>query len=330
MRHIKECPPCPVCGGGHASLTTHLSGFLLDCHRCGQAVLTEECIEDLEGEVERVPYGRAILSHALRKMGGKNPALLTTNRLRDVLENMSLPTPQAQLENLIEVLAEKAPMLGSEAEPDAAWLALVGAIDDGALAFLIKETVRAGLVASSFSGEGEEGVIELFGGIRFVPLRLTMQGWALYQELLRGRSDSRIAFMAMKFAEDDLNRIIASHVAPAVQATGFDLLNLQDSEKAGLIDDRIRVEIRRAKFLLADLTHHSNGAYWEAGFAEGLGKPVIYLCRRDVFNDKDNTTHFDTNHHLTIEWAEETIAEDMKRLKATIRATLPGEARLED
>jgi hypothetical protein len=40
-------------------------------------------------------------------------------------------------------------------------------------------------------------------------------------------------------------------------------------------------------------------------------------------------SHFDTNHHLTVMWSEDSqrTAED---LKATIRATFPTEAKLED
>jgi len=78
---------------------------------------------------------------------------------------------------------------------------------------------------------------------------------------------------------------------------------------------------------LADLTHHNKGAYWEAGFAEGLGKPVIYLCRKDVFEDKTQGTHFDTNHHLTVVWDPADLTDAAEKLKATIRATLPREAK---
>ena len=78
--------------------------------------------------------------------------------------------------------------------------------------------------------------------------------------------------------------------------------------------------------LISDLTHHNNGAYWEAGYAEGLGKPVIYTCREDVMKD----THFDTNHHLIVKWTTKGIADAVDRLKATIRATLLGDAKLED
>jgi hypothetical protein len=57
--------------------------------------------------------------------------------------------------------------------------------------------------------------------------------------------------------------------------------------------------------------------------AEGLGKPVIYLCKRSVFDDQKRRPHFDTNHHLTIPWEPETAVEDMVSLKATVRFSIP-------
>ena len=62
----------------------------------------------------------------------------------------------------------------------------------------------------------------------------------------------------------------------------------------------MRVKIRDAKFVIADLTHDNNGAYWEAGYAEGLGKPVVYICEKTKFEDKNNGTHFDVNHCTTL------------------------------
>ncbi len=90
-------------------------------------------------------------------------------------------------------------------------------------------------------------------------------------------------------------------------------LGFDDRLEAGLIDNRMRVEIRNSRFVIADLTHDNRGAYWEAGYGEGLGKPVIYLCKAEVFRAK--STHFDTSHHLTIQWdpaALNRFAEDLK------------------
>ena len=98
------------------------------------------------------------------------------------------------------------------------------------------------------------------------------------------------------------------------------------------MDDLLRVKIRRSRFLLADVTHGNNGAYWEAGFAEGLGLPVIYTCSAKVMNDKGHAhhPHFDTNHHLTVIWDSANAQVAAAKLKDTIRATLPTESNLED
>ena len=113
-------------------------------------------------------------------------------------------------------------------------------------------------------------------------------------------------------------------LSAAIREAGFDLIRLDERPPAGLIDNRLRVEIRACAFLVADLTDRNAGAYWEAGFAEALGKPVIYMCREDVFREK--ATHFDTNHSHTIVWNPEEPEKTAESLKATIRATLPEEA----
>ena len=150
-----------------------------------------------------------------------------------------------------------------------------------------------------------------------------MEGWAYNDELKRGQADSRKAFMAMKFGDEELDRVFQKTLKPAMEAVGFDLFSLaeRDRWKAGLIDDRMRVEIQSSAILLTDLTHQNAGAYWEAGYAEGLGTPVIYTCEKSVFEKQK--THFDTNHHVTIIWDPENLEEAVEDLKATVRATLP-------
>ena len=129
---------------------------------------------------------------------------------------------------------------------------------------------------------------------------LTFKGWDRYEALRRGGASGYTAFMAMQFGDADLDGIVDGCFRHTVEATGFILRRLDDNPKAGLIDDRLRVEIKGSRFLIADLTHSNEGAYWEAGFAEGLGKPVIYTCKESVFNNPQSRTHFDTNHHLTV------------------------------
>ena len=90
--------------------------------------------------------------------------------------------------------------------------------------------------------------------------------------------------------------------------------------RAGVIDNIMRIQIRDSAFVIADLTHDNYGAYWEAGYAEGLGKPVIYICEKTKFDEKK--THFDTNHCTTILWSEDDPEGFGKELIATLRRSL--------
>jgi nucleoside 2-deoxyribosyltransferase len=132
--------------------------------------------------------------------------------------------------------------------------------------------------------------------------------------------------MAMQFGDNILDRIVDEHFRPAVKEAGFQLYRLDDKPEAGLIDARLRNEIRNCRFLIADLSHANAGSYWEAGYAEGLGKPVIYTCEKSVFDPKAATVarpHFDTNHHLTVIWEESDPQTAARKLKETIRFTIP-------
>jgi nucleoside 2-deoxyribosyltransferase len=162
-------------------------------------------------------------------------------------------------------------------------------------------------------------------------VNLTMAGWARYRDLIRSGAGSTHAFMAMKFGEPEMEALFSNSLQPAVKETGFDLRTTRDQEAAGSIDNRMRVEIRTSRFLVCDLTHANCGAYWEAGFAEGLGRPVIYICRSDVLQDGHTSRpHFDVRQQLIIAWNPSDLQPAMEQLKATIRATMPGEARMSD
>lgn len=106
------------------------------------------------------------------------------------------------------------------------------------------------------------------------------------------------------------------------------------SQRAGLIDAIMEHEIRRCRFVVADLSDDNAGAYWEAGFAEGLGKPVFYLCCEKDPGDptRDKKTHFDTNHRHTVRWNPDpgSFEATAATLKAAIRNTLLGDAKQED
>lgn len=150
----------------------------------------------------------------------------------------------------------------------------------------------------------------------------TLKAYELYEQLKKGKKATNKAFLALQF-DGALNEKRKKKLKKAVSQTGFILNTVDEEPKAGLIDDKIRLDIRNSRFVIADLTDGNKGAYWEAGFAEGMGKSVIYMCREDVFNDEKKRPHFDVSHHQCITWSKDKFDEAMEKLKNTIRYTFP-------
>ena len=151
-------------------------------------------------------------------------------------------------------------------------------------------------------------------------VNLSLEGWKIYEVEKRGMVAGNYGFIAMQFNDNELETFVQEVVKPTVERMGFRLIDVRDVSKAGIIDNIIRSQIRSARFVIADLTHDNNGAYWEAGYAEGLGKPVIYICEKAKFEEK--RTHFDTNHCTTVLWSRDDDDGFRKELTATLRLSL--------
>ena len=150
-------------------------------------------------------------------------------------------------------------------------------------------------------------------------VRLTVKGWQRVEQLQERRPRSHQAFVAMWF-DSSLSTAWSLGLAPALQASGFAPVRVDQVEHNNRIDDRIVTEIRRSGLVVADFTGHRAGVYFEAGFALGLGIPLIWTCRRDYID----TAHFDTRQYNHIIWDDPGDLHD--KLVARIRATVPGAA----
>lgn len=313
---------CPICGSNAQVGTvrrTHdgSEAHHVPCARCGPFDATEEAVEDLPGTLRGDVELIARVAHGVRRMQRPSTTPLITSDLVERFAKTPLPSIFEQANTVISWIGRNASGPGEDILlTPATHQFLIGAKSEQGFIFLLSHLVDTGYV---------EGPITMGGGAH---LTLTFKGLEHFDKLERGAIESRKAFMAMKYGDEVLDRLVAEFFRPAVAQTGFVLTRLDDQPRAGLIDDRLRVEIRNSRFLIADLTHDNLGAYWEAGFAEGLDKPVIYTCERGKF--KEAEPHFDTNHHLTIIWEESDPAAAAELLKATIRATLPADAKQTD
>lgn len=150
---------------------------------------------------------------------------------------------------------------------------------------------------------------------------LTLKGWQAYEDERKGLWAGKYGFIALKFNDTALENLVREIIKPVVKGElGFDVVDMRDVARAGVIDNIMRAQIRDAAFILVDLTHDNSGAYWEAGYAEGLGKPVIYICEKSKFERVQ--THFDTNHCTTVVWDSAELAQFQQQLIATLRRSL--------
>lgn len=314
---------CPIClsdasSNGHQSSGEGRYGEKFDCPRCGPFFASSSLLAILPHSLQGEETKRALLSHATRKMQRAN---LDTHIVEEILKG-SLPSVFQQAENLVLWLGDHLNGPGETLDIDSAkYQSIVGSRTAAGLGFVLEHLFDTGMLTG-------HPVKTLSAPTSAVATTLTFEGWRWFDQLHRGAANSRRAFMAMKYGDATLDGVVDKAFRPALNKTGFTLHRLDDQPKAGLIDDRLRVEIRTSRFLIADLTHENAGAYWEAGFAEGLGKPVIYTCERSKF--AESKTHFDTNHHLTVLWSADDLLRSEEDMKATIRATLTDEAILQD
>jgi len=317
---------CPICES--TLINCILSDFErfveFNCPKCGKFKLS--CGKFKLSNMTRLPKNliaesnnAAIISYWLQNHQSKNLIYLTFDLINKIITSTTLPKPQEQADNLILWLGNNTKEYGKPIQINYSIIAsVIGAVGENEVMYIIEHVAERNLVYNTFDSSMS------FDGY------LTFEGWERYNEFQRIHKDSRLAFMAMKFGDKTLDHIFNDIIKDAIDKAGFEIRKLDDVKRAGLIDDKLRVEIRRSKFLIADLTHDNNGAYWEAGYAEGLGIPVIYICEESKFKDKK--THFDTNHHLTLTWKdeEEPLNEFLEELKATIRETFPEDAKMED
>jgi hypothetical protein len=158
------------------------------------------------------------MSHTLRitqQPRDKPLRVITDDELPSFWRNERLPTPQQQGDNLILWIGNNQETSFATASIDrsaiAAWIGLPITPDD--------VQGWAWLNTQLKPWRSYEHTVEG----RVLDFRLTVDGWERYESLKKTEIESRTAFMAMKFGQSDLDRVVDECFRPAVIRTGFKL-----------------------------------------------------------------------------------------------------------
>ena len=140
-------------------------------------------------------------------------------------------------------------------------------------------------------------------------------GYIAADALTHRAAPSDKGFVAMWFNED-LTPAYEKGFRVGILGAGYDPVRVDHVEHSNRIDDEIIAHIRTAAFVVPDFTGHRGGVYFEAGFALGLGRHVIWTCQKDDIKD----LHFDIRQYNTIDWEnpEELALRLQRRIEATV------------
>jgi nucleoside 2-deoxyribosyltransferase len=117
-----------------------------------------------------------------------------------------------------------------------------------------------------------------------------------------------VCFIASAFGYDDVDTIFSKAIVPVLKELKLRPCRVDKINHNDKIDSKIIELMHQCDFAIVDLTYARPSAYFEAGYVEGMGKKVIYICRKDHFLPKESDTlgtnrvHFDLITKNIISW----------------------------
>ena len=131
---------------------------------------------------------------------------------------------------------------------------------------------------------------------------LSAKGWIRVDELNKHSTHNKDIFVSMAFNDGtkDTREAIRAGIIGAGYSPEFIDEIIHNHQ---IMPEMFRL-IRECKLLIMDVSDPNYGAYYEAGYALGLGKEVIITCREQEFHDVNNKPHFDIAQKQILVWID--------------------------
>jgi hypothetical protein len=288
-------------------------GHDVDCVICGGYRISSTLEEQLAKAETRVRFGEHfpfLRAHTRQAADVGEVAELTLQNYESIAKSHMTTLVETQLRRALDLVAARS-RLGEWVKID---------LDVEALRLDARES-EAALLFEHLEKQGwlehltNKPPYDAYGaGTPTNDYRLTVAGWQIVSPLVGG-GRTGTAFVAMSFDESMADAYDAIRAA-VEDDCGLEAHRVDRVEHNDQITDRIMAGIRSAQFTIADFTGQRQGVYFEAGFAMGLGRAVIWCCRKDEITK----VHFDTRQFSHVVWSD---PEDLRRrLTDRIRGTI--------
>jgi hypothetical protein len=300
--------PCPVCFTPAARIADRLiadAGWIsAKCHRCGEFQFHEDSWADLievspsRRDPRLGPAGsreRANASGHIREHRG----IRIDGQVLETLARLETPSFHDRADKLLRALEDETREAGQPVDlgdllESSRWLAVAWCVSEREFRFLLEYLRSVGRVVQTRDQSTTKETI--------LPA-----GFEYLEKLRETNPASPEGFVAMAFSERMFG-VYDNAIAPAIAEAGYTPTIVSrfqpPADTEGYTDDivaRFLMLIRRSRFVVADFTEPSEGVYFEAGFAKGLGRHVIWTRNKDA----PGRLHFDTDHFDYIMWADE-------------------------
>ena len=318
---------CPICNSKAKEFREGLAGrSIYECGNCGKYVINDLEVAEIDkiGKNVLAAYlyyncwipkqnNENILFHIGSEKEFENVKKNCPNirQLTDEIVKFWFPTSFNEKVNLLLLGLEKqSSYIGYEVplsgEHIKSLFFVKRYVDNGNINYNVNSQIK--LLSDYLT---EQNLIKIEQGL----ITILPEGWRRIDELQKNRSDSSQVFVAMSFSDETKN--VREAIRKGIKDSGYFAHFIDEKEHNNQIVPEILYEIRRSKFVIAEFTTNNNGAYYEAGYAAGLGKEVIHICNYDKFKEEG---HFDIKQKSTVLWeTENDIPEALfKRIEATI------------
>ncbi len=116
-----------------------------------------------------------------------------------------------------------------------------------------------------------------------------------------------LAFVVMQFSPPEYEELFNDVITPVCDQMGLEAFRASQTNAPGLVIGDIQRQIRESRVVIAEITPNNANVYYEVGYADAIGKPVILIAD----GGKLGQLPFDVRAFRTI-FYENTIGGKMK------------------
>jgi hypothetical protein len=296
---------CPICKLNNQKILSNGDNITCECARCGRYTISRTVFD--QPKINKSAELSAWLRE--RNMLGIETPMLKSYFLEEVENTLPSYSPlekQNKLLKAVELYTEypgKQVHLKSSQDMSLAW-----AHNKKEFEYYVQSLVDRGLVRDDGVKKGHVPADREYRVV------ITANGWEHIENNNTDITSKIQGFVAMSFDKCMLP-VYTNAIELAIKSTGYHpcMVNQPHLER---IDAKIIAEIKNSRFVVSEVTQQKANVYYEAGFAHGLGIPVIWCVRSDDFKN----VHFDTRQYSHIVWENE--SELKENLRDVIIATI--------